>query len=84
IHKKFSRLRKNASTIFEDIDTSKFRKNVDLNMAVEVITATLELLINKYIDSFKKCKADEALDLYNKLQIEIKKYFDILKNGIYK
>lgn len=84
INEKFAGLRENASTLFDNIDTSGFRENINLEKAVEIISTLLEGVINKYLSLFKNCKPGEALGIYDKLQTEVRHYFEILKYGIYK
>jgi len=68
---------------FEGIDTSKIRKGVDINKAIEVIMLFLDGLSNKYLRIYKNRSADEILNNMDNLIDEIKEYFEVLKDGIY-
>ncbi len=72
------------SSIYKGIDNSKFKKGIDIKKAVEVITMFLEGYLNRHMGSFKKCTASESIKLYKKISIEVKEYFKIIKEGIYR
>ncbi len=72
------------SSLYRGIDVSRFREGMDIKRAVEVITMFLEGYLNRHMDVLKKCTASESIKLYKKISSEVKKYFEIIKEGIYK
>ncbi len=67
--------------IFENIDTSKFRENLNLQQAVNVISWTIEGIENKFTKEVKLTK--KAID-YQKSFDEVKEYIELLKKIFYK
>lgn len=70
-------------TLYEGLDMSKFRKDVDVRKAVEIISLFLDGLQKKYMAEFKGMDADEVLGWVDKLTDEYRQYFEILKKGMY-
>ena len=70
--------------VFENLDYSKFREDIDKNKAVEFIIIFLDSLYNKYV-KMAKGKAtklsNEELDLMIKEQFE---FVEMVKYGLYK
>lgn len=67
----------------KDIDTSKFRKDIDVNRAIELIVLALEGVSKKYLNMFKDKSADDVLTEMENIKKEYNEYLDMLKNGIY-
>ena len=70
--------------IFSDgVDTSKFRKGVDSDKAIEIMMFCLDGVSHKFIKAYSKGKADEVFNDLEELVEEFNKYVEILKYGIY-
>ena len=68
----------------EGLDLSKFREDVDVEKAVALIQLTLDGLMNKYLDAFKKMDPTEGLALVEQISAECREYFKLIQQGIYK
>ena len=65
------------------MDTSKFRKDIDQNKAIELIFIAMEGIGNKYIEKFKNQSFEIMYAESESLLAEYKVYIDILKGGVY-
>lgn len=69
-------------SIFEDVDSSKFRNGVNPKKALEIVMLFLEALQEKYTKEYKG-REQELLDDIDKIMEEYKEYIAVLKYGIY-
>lgn len=69
--------------MFNNIDTTKFRKNIDQKKATETILFVFDGISNKYLKSFENKSADEIMSELKQITKEFNEYVEILKNGIY-
>ncbi len=69
-------------TIFNDLDTSKFRKGVNPKKAMEIVMLFLEALQQKYNKEYQG-REQELLGDIDKIMEEYKEYIEVLKYGIY-
>lgn len=67
---------------FSGIDTSKFRKGIDPQKAMEIIVVCMDAVGNKYLSQFKDRKKNMLDDIENILETN-REYIEILKGGIY-
>lgn len=74
--------KQNMPLFLKDIDTTRFRKGVDSNKAIELILMCLEGVNNKYLKLYKG-EADKAISQMDKILDEMREYLEILKGGIY-
>ncbi|MFZ5986193.1 MAG: TetR/AcrR family transcriptional regulator [Bacillota bacterium] len=74
--------KQNMPLLLKDIDTTRFRKGVDSNKAIELILMCLEGVNNKYLKLYKG-EADKAISQMDKILDEMREYLEILKGGIY-
>lgn len=74
----------NNKGLYEGIDTSRFKDDIDVKKAVDTIVIFLEGFFNRHTSMFKKLTPAQSLNTYKKLSRECREYFDILKKGIYK
>ena len=72
----------NISKIYEGIDMSKFRDDVDVQKILKIITFTFEGLSNEELYKAKLSPTHE-ID-YQRVQIEVEEYFKILTKAFYK
>ena len=73
----------NAQRFYKELDTSKFRKDINPQKAVELIIIFLDGMNNKYINTYKNRSPGAALIEIEKITEEAKEYFEMLKKGIY-
>lgn len=74
---------KHMPQFFGDIDTSKFRKEIDPQKAIELIMMCTDGISNKYLQKYKSRPVDEVFDDLEKVMKEYNEYMEILKFGIY-
>ena len=72
----------NYSKVFNNIDVSKFRDNVDVSRAMNIILWTLEGLGESELQKAKTTVSKKAN--YEKIFAEMDIYIDIFKNSFYK
>lgn len=70
--------------VFENVDTSKFRKEIDSQKAIELIMICMDGLSNKYLQKYKSIPMEEILNNIDEIMEDFNKYMEILKFGIYK
>lgn len=70
--------------VFENVDTSNFRKEIDLQKAIELIMICMDGLSNKYLQKYKSIRMEEILNNVDEIMEDFNKYMKILKFGIYK
>ena len=75
---------KEMPRFFGDIDTSKFRKEIDSQKAIELIMMCMDGISNKYLQKYKNIPVDEVFDDVEKIMDECNEYMEILKFGIYR
>jgi TetR/AcrR family transcriptional regulator len=75
--------KKGMAWLLEGIDTSKFRKDIDMDIIIEFIFLTLDGISGKYMKAFKNIKADEILTNMESIAQEYYLYIKLLKDGIY-
>jgi TetR/AcrR family transcriptional regulator len=72
----------NIGKVYEGIDMSKFRDDMDIQKILKIITFTFEKLSDEELYKAKLSPTHE-ID-YQKIQIEAEKYFKILTTAFYK
>jgi len=70
--------------LYDGLDRSKFKDDVDIEQARELINLVLEGILSRYTGLLKVIKPAEGLELVEKLTDECRGYFEILKRGMYK
>jgi len=75
---------KEMPQFFGDIDTSKFRKEIDAQKAIELIMMCTDGISNKYLQKYKNTSIDEVFNDVEKIIDECNEYMQILKLGIYR
>lgn len=83
VEKKIKELNKiNMGKVYEGIDISKFRDDVDLEKILKIITWTFEKMSDEELNKAKLSPTHE-ID-YKKICIEAEEYFEILTKCFYK
>jgi len=67
---------------YRGIDTSIFRKDVDIQKALELISMVLDGLSNKYLKIFKNMTAEEVFQSMDRIIEESREYMEMLKRGL--
>mgnify|MGYP001474890423 CR=1 FL=1 len=84
IQKRYNKIyAENVPAFIENIDMSRFRKDINPAKALETIMLFIDALSNKYINIYRNKSANEVLMEMDKLVEEYKEYFEILKRGLY-
>ncbi|HHV99786.1 MAG TPA: TetR/AcrR family transcriptional regulator [Clostridiaceae bacterium] len=73
----------NVPAFIENIDMSRFRKDINPAKALETIILLIDALTNKYINIYRNKSANEVLMEIDKMVEEYREYFEILKKGLY-
>ena len=68
----------NIQKFFSGIDTSKFRKDVNPQKAVELIAMLIDGLSTKYINMYRDHTAEELLGQMDRILEEFREYLDML------
>jgi TetR/AcrR family transcriptional regulator len=83
IEKKVKELNEiNIGRIYEGIDISKFRDDIDIQKILKIITWTFEKLSEEQLNK-AKLTPNHEID-YPAIQLEAEKYFDVLTKVFYK
>lgn len=69
--------------VFENIDTSKFREEIDSRKAIELVMICMDGLSSKYIQKYKGISMEDILKNSEEIMEDFNKYLEILKFGIY-
>ena len=69
---------------FEGVDTSRFRKEIDSEKAIELIMMCMDSISNKYLQKYKNISVDEVFNDVERIMNECNEYMEILKFGIYR
>lgn len=73
-----------AVHFFTDIDTAKFRDDIDPQDAYEMILLFARGIFVGYLDRFKAVSAEESFKYMDELMHKTEVFMEILKKGIYK
>ena len=65
------------------MDTSKFRKEIDSQKAIELVMICMDGLSSKYIQKYKGIPMEEILKNIEEIMEDFNKYLEILKFGVY-
>jgi len=68
----------------DGLDRSRFKDDIDVEKAIQLVNLVLEGLYNRYLPAFKTMTPTDALGLVEEIGVEVQTYFEMLKKGIYK
>lgn len=68
----------------ENIDQSKLKEGIDLDVVLKMIHLMLEGLLNRYTPQLNQMHPEEGLHLVDAIETECRQYFDLIMQGIYK
>jgi len=68
----------------ESLDLSRFKDNVNAEDVIEMIYLMMDGLANRYTQSLKQTDAQQALELAHQLEVDCRKYFEMIKLGVYR
>lgn len=68
----------------EKFDQSKLKDGVDADTAVRLIHLMLEGLFSRYSPQLRQLSPEEGLRLVENIEIECRKYFELIREGIYR
>jgi TetR/AcrR family transcriptional regulator len=74
----------NKPLLVQNLDTSRFRDDIDQEKAMELILFAMEGVSNKYLDLFKNMSYDEIMRKMDTIIREYQDYMEILKYGVYR
>ena len=72
-----------ADNLLEGIDKSRFREEVDIEEAVQMIHMLLQGIFAHYSPHLKAAQADEFEGLIREISAECRRYFGMVQSGIY-
>lgn len=78
----YQKYNKYLKILMENIDTRKFRNDIDINKAIEILLFTLEGIIKRFTVMYKG-REDEVIKDINKIIVEFEEYINILKLSFY-
>jgi AcrR family transcriptional regulator len=67
----------------EGLDRSRFRKDIAVDKAIELVDLVLEGIYNRYAPLLRQSSAEEALELVEEITKEARGHFELLKKGVY-
>lgn len=67
----------------EGLDRSRFRKDIVVDKAIELVVLVLEGIYNRYAPLLRQISPEEALELVEQITEETRGHFDLLKKGVY-
>ncbi len=67
----------------EGLDRSRFRKDISVNKAIELVELVLEGIYNRYAARLRQISPEEALELVEEITEETRVHFEMLKKGLY-
>jgi TetR/AcrR family transcriptional regulator len=70
--------------LLEGLDFTLFRDDIDIDQAIELVNLVLEGIANRYMPALQRHSPQEALEMVERLTVETRQYFEMLKKGMYK
>lgn len=70
--------------LFENVDKSKFKKEIDSQKAIELMMICMDGLSSKYLKKYKSIPIEDIFNNIDEIMEDFNKYMEILKFGIYK
>ena len=73
-----------AEDLIKDLDLGRFREDVDVRQAVEMVHVLLEGILARYTPRLREASTGELNDLIAEISTECRRYFMMIQEGIYK
>lgn len=70
--------------LMEGLDLSKFREDIDVGSAIDLVYLVIEGIFNRYQQALRNASPEESLELVEKITAETRSNFELLKRGLYK
>ncbi len=70
--------------LFEGLDRSKFREDVNIEQAIDLTNLVLEGIFSRYAQQISQGTPEQALAFVEQLSAQVQGYFDLLKRGLYR
>jgi hypothetical protein len=70
--------------LIEGLDRSKFREDVDVDKAIDLVELLLEGLYNRYAPLLQQASPGEALQRVEQITEKTRNTFALLKKGLYR
>lgn len=70
--------------LLDGLDLTKFRDDVDVDQAIELVNLVLEGIFNRYQASLKRLTPEGALRMVESISAETRRHFELLKVGLYR
>jgi TetR/AcrR family transcriptional regulator len=68
----------------QDLDTAKFKEDIEIEKAIELTSLVLEGILNRYAQQLSQGTPEQALALVEDLTLDVQEYFKLLKSGVYR
>jgi TetR/AcrR family transcriptional regulator len=73
-----------ARRLQDGLDRSRFKDDIDVEKAIQLVNLVLEGIFNRYLPALKTMTPADSLRLVEEIGVEVQTYFEMLKKGIYK
>jgi len=70
--------------LYEGLDRSKFREEVDIEQAIDLTNLVLEGIFSRYAGQLSQGTPEQALAFVEQLTTQVRSYFELLKSGFYR
>jgi AcrR family transcriptional regulator len=70
--------------LLDGLDRSRFRADIEVDQAIELVNLTLEGIANRYVPVLQRLTPEEALQMVERIGEETRVYFEMLKQGVYR
>jgi len=73
-----------AEDLEDGLDRDLFREGVDIKAAIQMVHVLLEGVLSRYTPQLRKADPDQLQDLIDQISDECRRYFDMIRKGIYR
>ncbi len=75
---------KSRQLLMEGLDRSRFKEDVNIEQAINLIQLLSEGILTRYGERIKALGPEHSLHFIDELEKEFREYFDMIKSGVYK